>query len=94
MRDNILKNCLFNLYRDSPEITDMLAKVDFTAVNIRFRDEVLERIDIDTFEKVDSYLTSDEYVAYCLAIDESVMAVTRDLSKIIDFVIEDGGTTH
>ena len=84
--DNLLKSSLIAIYYDSPEIIMTLDELDFSKVNFKFRSELFARIDSDTFERVDSFLRSDDYAAYKNAIDGASLAVTRELGEMMNFV--------
>lgn len=84
--DNLLKSSLTAIYYDSPEIVQAIDKLDFTQVNYKFKQELFERIDEDTFSKADSFLRSEDYAKYKNAIDGASLAVTRELGEMMNFV--------
>lgn len=84
--DNLLKSSLIAIYYDSPEIVQAIDKLDFSQVNYKFKSELFARIDISTFERVDSFLRGDDYAAYKNAIDGASLAVTRELGEMMNFV--------
>ena len=84
--DNLLKNSLIAIYYDDPMIVQAIDKLDFSKVNHKFKSELFARIDKETFSKIDSFLRSDDYVAYKNAIDGASLAVTRELGEMISFV--------
>ncbi|MGL5012964.1 MAG: hypothetical protein ACRC6V_01570 [Bacteroidales bacterium] len=88
MKD-LLRNSMLALYRDNDVIYDALSQLDWTAVQSKFEKEVFCRIDKETFYKVDEYLRGDEYMYYKQALDEASMAVTSDLSQLIEFTLEE-----
>lgn len=93
--NNLLKNTLISLYVDCPEIVDVLQIIDYTAVNSRFKQELFSRISEEDYDEVDEYLHSDKYTKYKLAIDEASLAITRQLSELIEFAIaEQTGEKH
>ena len=93
--DNLLKSSLIAIYYDSPEIVQAIDKLNCSQVNYKFRSELFARIDIATFERVDSFLRSDDYAAYKNAIDGASLAVTRELVEMMNFVCsQKEGDTH
>lgn len=84
--DNLLKNSLIGIYYDDPVIVQAIDKLDFTQVNYKFKQELFERIDEDTFSRVDSFLRSEDYAKYKNAIDCASIAVTRELGEMMSFV--------
>lgn len=84
--DNLLKSSLIAIYYDDPLVVMAIDKLDFSQVNYKFKSELFARIDIDTFERVDSFLRSDDYAAYKNAIDGASLAVTRELGEMMNFV--------
>ena len=84
--DNLLKSSLIAIYYDDPMIVQAIDKLNFDQVNYKFRQELFERIDIATFERVDSFLRSDDYAKYKNAIDGASIAVTRELGELMSFV--------
>lgn len=86
---NLLRSSMLELYRDSDEIYSALLQLDWSAVQSRFEKEVFCRIDKETFYRVDEYLRSDDYMYYKQALNEASMAVTSDLSQLIEFTLEE-----
>lgn len=84
--DNLLKNSLIGIYYDDPMIVQAIDKLNFDQVNYKFRQELFERIDEDTFSRVDSFLRGDDYAKYKNAIDGASIAVTRELGELMSFV--------
>ena len=87
---NVLKDAMLTLYRDSPEILYCLQQLDYSALEIKFINFLIEfdaRIDRKTYEEVEKFLASDEYMRYCVAVSESSMSMTRDISKMLEFVL-------
>ena len=85
---SVLKEAMLTLYRDSPEILYCLQQLDYSALEVRFNQEIDARIDRKTYEEVEKFLASDEYMRYCEAVSASTMAMTRDISKLIEFVLQ------
>ena len=93
--DNLLKSSLIAIYYDSPEIVQAIDKLDFSKVNYKFKSELFARIDIDTFERVDSFLRSDDYAKYKDAIDGASLACTKEIGELMSFVFsQKEGDTH
>lgn len=84
---DVLKNAMLMLYRDSPEILYCLQQLDYSALEVKFNQEIDARIDRKTYEEVEKFLASDEYMQYCVAVSESSMSMTRDISKMLEFVL-------
>lgn len=84
---NVLKDAMMQLYRDSPEILHALSQVDFTQINTKFQAELDQRIDRTTYQKVEDFLATPEYLLYCESIQSASMAMTQDLAKLIEFVL-------
>lgn len=92
---SVLKDSLYILYRDSPEILYALSQVDFTKLNTKFQAELDQRIDRTTYQKVENFLATPEYLLYCESIQSASMAMTQDLAKLIEFVLtEKKGETN
>ena len=84
---NVLKDAMMQLYRDSPEILYCLQQLDYSALGVKFNQEINARIDRKTYEEVEKFLASDDYMRYCIAVSESSMSMTRDISKMLEFVL-------
>lgn len=84
--DNLLKSSLIAIYYDDPMVVMAIDKLDFSQVNYKFKSELFSRIDLDTFERVDSFLRSDDYAKYKNAIDKASLACTRELGEMMNFV--------
>lgn len=84
--DNLLKNSLVAIYFDDPLIVQAIQKLDFTQVTYKFKMELFEHIDVETFDRVDSFLRGDDYIVYKTAIDRASLACTRELGEMMQFV--------
>lgn len=84
--DTLLKSSLIAIYYDDPLVVQAIDKLDFSQVNCKFKAELLARIDIDTFERVDSFLRGDDYATYKNAIDSASIACTKELGEMMSFV--------
>lgn len=85
---NLLRDTLLALYRDSDEITDALKQCDWEKIQYKFQQELFLRIDPLEFYKIDAILHSKEYARYRDAVDMAAMACSNDLSLLLDFVME------
>ena len=93
--DDLLKNTLVAIYYDDPLIVQAIDKLDFTEVNYKFKQELLARIDVDTLDRVNSFLRSKDYALYKQSIDGALYATTTELAKMMQFVTqEDQGSLH
>ena len=84
---NVLRDAMMVLYRDSPEILYCLQQIDYSTLNVKFQKELEARIDRNTYNKVEEFLATDDYLNYCTAISEASMSMTRDISKMLEFVL-------
>lgn len=92
---NVLKDAMMQLYRDSPEILYCLQQLDYSALEVKFNQEIDARIDRKTYQKVEDFLATPEYLLYCESIQSASMAMTQDLAKLIEFVLtEKKGETN
>ena len=85
---NVLRDAILTLYRDSPEILYCLQQIDYSTLNVKFQKELDARIDRDTYNKVEEFLATDDYLNYCAAISEASMAMTTDIAKLLEFVLD------
>lgn len=46
-----------------------------------------ERISREDVKEVEEFLASEKYVCYSNAVNESSMALTREISKLLEFVL-------
>lgn len=91
---NVLKEAMIQLYRDSPEILYCLQQLDYSQLNTTFQKELDARIDRKTYDEVEKFLASDDYLRYVEAVNSASMSMTRDIAKLIEFVLETKGETH
>ncbi|QGH72573.1 MAG: hypothetical protein [Myoviridae sp. ctThM1] len=91
---NVLKQAMLTLYRDSPEILYCLQQLDYTSLEVTFQKELDARIDRKTYDEVEKFLASDDYLRYVEAVNSASMSMTRDIAKLIQFVLETKGETH
>lgn len=91
--DNLLRDTLLALYRDTPEITEALLKCDYTRITRKYKEELFARISPDEFYKMDAILHSDEYIKYRTAVDQAAFACTEQLAQLIEFSLaeQEGG---
>ena len=84
--DNLLKKSLIAIYYDDPLVVMAIDSLDFSQVNYKFKLELFARIDIDTFDRVDSFLRGEDYAAYKNAIESASIACTKELGEMMSFV--------
>nr|DAH57180.1 MAG TPA: hypothetical protein [Caudoviricetes sp.] len=84
---NVLKEAMLTLYRDSPEILYCLQQLDYDELSINFQREMDQRISREDVKEVEEFLASEKYVCYCNAVNEASMALTREISKLLEFVL-------
>ncbi len=85
---NVLKEAMIQLYRDSPEILYCLQQLDYTSLEVTFQKELDARIDRKTYDEVEKFLASEDYLRYVEAINSASMSMTRDIAKLIEFVLD------
>ena len=85
---DVLKSAMMQLYRDSPEILYCLQQISYDTLNVKFQKELDARIDRGTYNKVEEFLATDDYLNYCTAISEASMSMTVEISKLLEFVLE------
>mgnify|MGYP000852583293 CR=1 FL=1 len=84
---NVLKEAMMQLYRDSPEILYCLQQLNYDELSINFQREMDQRISREDVKEVEEFLASEKYVCYSNAVSESSMALTREISKLLEFVL-------
>lgn len=84
---NVLKNSLKQLYQDSPEILNMLEQIDYSQIQGVWETQLYARISKQEVKQVESLLTSDRVQAYHTATQQAVLACTRELSNLLEFVL-------
>lgn len=84
---NVLRDAMLTLYRDSPEILYCLQQLNYDTLNVKFQKELDARIDRGTYNKVEEFLATYDYLNYCTAISEASMAMTTDIAKLLEFVL-------
>lgn len=84
---NVLKEAIIQLYRDSPEILYCLQQLDYSQLSINFQREMDQRISREDVKEVEEFLASEKYICYANSVSESSMALTREISKLLEFVL-------
>ncbi len=84
---NVLKNSLKQLYQDSPEILNMLEQIDYSQIQGVWETQLYARISKQEVKEIESLLTSDRVQAYHMATQQAVLACTRELSNLLEFVL-------
>lgn len=85
---DVLKSAMLTLYRDSPEILYCLQQIDYSTLNVKFQKELDARVDRNIYNKVEEFLATDDYLNYCTAISEASMAMTQEIAKLLEFVLD------
>lgn len=85
---DVLKQAMITLYRDSPEILYCLQQLDYSQLNTTFQKELDARIDRKTYDEVEKFLASEDYLRYVEAVNSASMSMTRDIAKLIEFVLD------
>lgn len=84
---NVLKEAIMTLYRDSPEILYCLRQISYDELSINFQREMDQRISREDVKEVEEFLASEKYICYSNSVNESSMALTREISKLLEFVL-------
>ncbi len=84
---SVLKEAMLTLYRDSPEILYCLQQLDYSQLSINFQREMDQRISREAVKEVEEFLASEKYICYANSVSESSMALTREISKLLEFVL-------
>ncbi len=84
---SVLKEAMLALYRDSPEILYCLQQLNYEELSVNFQREMDQRISREDVKEVEEFLASDKYICYANSVNESSMALTREISKLLEFVL-------
>jgi hypothetical protein len=84
---SVLKEAMMQLYRDSPEILYCLQQLSYDELSVNFQREMDQRISRKDVKEVEEFLASEKYICYSNAVNESSMALTREISKLLEFVL-------
>jgi phage anti-repressor protein len=95
--ENMIFASLTSIYFNDPEIIKALALVDYTKVAYKFKQELFARMTKEDYDEIDTFLRSDKYENYVNAVNQSTLALTNDLAKLIELVVmqpEEKGRTN
>ena len=84
---SVLKEAMLALYRDSPEILYCLQQLSYDELSVNFQREMDQRISREDVKEVEEFLASEKYLCYANSVSESSMALTREISKLLEFVL-------
>lgn len=84
---DVLKQAMLTLYRDSPDILYCLQQLDYSQLSVNFQREMDQRISREDVKQVEEFLASEKYICYANSVSESSMALTREISKLLEFVL-------
>ncbi len=84
---DVLKQAMMQLYRDSPEILYCLQQLSYDELSVNFQREMDQRISREDVKEVEEFLASEKYICYANSVSESSMALTREISKLLEFVL-------
>lgn len=83
----VLKQAMLTLYRDSPEILYCLQQLNYDELSVNFQREMDQRISREDVKEVEEFLASEKYICYANSVNEASMALTREISKLLEFVL-------
>ena len=84
---SVLKEAMMQLYKDSPEILYCLQQLNYDELSVNFQREMDQRISRKDVKQVEEFLASEKYICYANSVSESSMALTREISKLLEFVL-------
>lgn len=83
----LLKQSLFEMYREDPYVLDLLSQCDLSTIETNYLREVYARMPKDDVLFVQEILASDLVKQYDLACQCAVLAMTREITKLLEFVV-------
>lgn len=84
---SVLRNSLYSLYANDYAVLDMLDQISFKELEYKYQAEMDKRIDRESVTLAQLMLASDIIARYDRAVQESCMACTQDLAKIMELLI-------
>lgn len=84
---NILKTSIYDLYRNDPYVLDLFDQVDWTTLTVKFESEMNARISKEERALATAILNSSMVRNYNRVVEESVQAMTRQISDLLELVM-------
>lgn len=83
-----IKKSLQLVYADSPEILILFDQIDFTKLDVQYKQEMNSRISEEDVKLAEAMLNSDILYRYNKAIQEVSLALTRPIRDLMMFATE------
>lgn len=84
---NILKTSIYDLYRNDPYVLDLFDQIDWTSLSVQFEKELDARISKEERALATAILNSSMVRNYNRVVEESVQAMTRQISDLLELVM-------
>lgn len=84
---SLLRNSLFELYRNDPYVLELLLQCDLSILENNFTRELYARLDKESCEEAQEILSSDLVNNYDYAVQSATLAITKDIAQLLDLVL-------
>lgn len=84
---SILKTSIYDLYRNDPYVLDLFDQIDWTSLSVQFEKELDARISKEERALATAILNSSMVRNYNRVVEESVQAMTRQISDLLELVM-------
>lgn len=88
---NLLKNSLMDMYKNDFYVLDLLEQCDLTTLENNYTRELYARMSKEEVLAAQEIVTSDLVKRYDLAATGAVLAMTRQISELLDLVLTPQG---
>lgn len=86
---SVLRASLYQMYAGDDDVINMLDQIDWTELNYKFQSEMDMRMDRESQKLAQAMLVSKVLLDYDKSVQESCIACTGELSKIMSLLISE-----
>lgn len=84
---NVLKKSLYEMYRNEESVLQLFDQIDFSALSVKFAQELTKRMSAEDCIKAQEILNSKLVKDYQEVCYEATLACTRAISDLLDLVL-------
>lgn len=89
---DLLKKSLLDMYRGDYYVQELLQQINYDSLSVKFNKELYARMTKEDCEQAQMLINSQLVRDYDVALRSASLAITRDLNKLLDMVLEGNKT--
>lgn len=84
--EDLLKQSVMEMYRNSPHILPLLDQISFAKLSEQYYNTLYQHIDPETFNRIYTLMCSEDVEKYYKAVQAATEVVVNGLEDVLDFV--------